>query len=54
MHIHFDDVRKQKVYELYFDSHRSIKYISETLQLSKKQVYNTIYLIKQKIKEVIS
>lgn len=53
-YIHFDDVRKQKVYELYFDSHRSIKYISETLQLSKKQVYNTIYLIKQKIKEEIS
>jgi RNA polymerase sporulation-specific sigma factor len=52
--IQFDDERKQKVYELYFDSHRSIKYISETLQLTKKQVYNTIYLIKQKIKEEIS
>jgi RNA polymerase sporulation-specific sigma factor len=48
----FDDEKKQMVYQSYFENRRSIEYISQTLHLTKKQVYNIIYQIKQKIKKM--
>ena len=48
----FEDHNKHMVYQYYFENKRSIEYISQTLQLTKKQVYNIIYQIKQKIKKM--
>ena len=47
--IKFNNIREQKVYELYFLENKTINYISENLQLNKKQIYNTIYKIKKKL-----
>jgi DNA-directed RNA polymerase specialized sigma subunit len=47
-----EDEKKQMVYQSYFENRRSIEYISQTLHLTKKQVYNIIYQIKQKIKKM--
>lgn len=48
----FKDEKKHMVYQYYFENKRSIEYISQTLQLTKKQVYNIIYQIKQNIKKM--
>lgn len=50
----FKNERQQSVYFYYFESHRAIDYVSETLNLSKKQVYNIIYQIKKIIKKTNS
>lgn len=52
LELSFEDHNKQIVYQYYFENKRSIEYISQTLQLTKKQVYNIIYQIKQKIKKM--
>jgi RNA polymerase sporulation-specific sigma factor len=50
----FKNHQQQMVYFYYFESHRAIEYISNTLNLSKKQVYNIIYQIKKIIKKTNS
>lgn len=50
----FKDQKKQIVYDHYFENKRSVAYISQTFNLTSKQVYNIIYQIKQTIKKMNS
>jgi len=51
--IKFKSPREQKVYELYFLENKTIAYISNLLELNKKQIYNAIYKIKKKLSSEI-
>lgn len=44
---------EQCVYDLYFVKGENVDLIAEQLKKTKKQVYNTIYRVKQKLKEII-
>lgn len=50
----FKNQQQHMVYFYYFECHRAIDYISNTLNISKKQVYNTIYQIKKIINKTNS
>lgn len=44
---------EQEVYQAYFVEERAISAIASDMNLSKKQVYNTIYRIKEKYKNML-
>lgn len=48
--IHFSSDVEQIIYQYYFVEGRKINHISDKLNMTKKQVYNAIYRVKQKIK----
>jgi RNA polymerase sporulation-specific sigma factor len=44
---------EQTIYTCYFEKRMSIKEIAETQKLSKKQIYNSIFRIKEKYKMMV-
>ena len=45
----FKSKKEQFIYDNYFVEGKKIEFIAKKLKLTRKQVYNTIYRVKQKL-----